>query len=268
MNSPTRRIALLSVLSVALPLASPTRAGAEGVGDVEARRSAVVKAVEKARPGIVSIRTNQIVYTRRWYDFEIEEREQEAALGSGIIFHPDGYVITNAHVIARASRIFVQILQGTPEETEREAKVVAVDVDNDLALLRLLPTAAGAGGPYRYLPLGRSNDLMIGETVIAVGNPFGVGTTVTTGVISALRRSIKPRGSKDEREFKDFIQIDAAINPGNSGGPVLDVTGRWIGVNTAILNRAMGAEGIGFAIPADRVRDMVARLFKRRLVTG
>ena len=192
----------------------------------------------------------------------------EGALGSGAIFHPDGYVATNAHVISRASKIFVQATRSDGSEFERQAKLVAVNFDNDLAILKMLAQDGERGdGAYPYLPLGTSSDLMIGETVIAIGNPFRLGVTVTTGVVSALKRSVRPSAAKD-KEFKDFIQIDAAINPGNSGGPLLDVTGRWIGFNTAILNRATGAEGIGFAIPADRVREMIGRTFKRRLVSG
>ena len=248
-------------------------AAAPARGDpAEERRSPVVRAVERARPGVVSIRTNEIVRVARyynWFDYEEVPQEREGALGTGVIFHPQGYVITNAHVIARASKIIVQVTDASGRETERDAKTVSVDLDNDLAILRLLGDPKGGPVPavYPYLPLGRSDDLLIGESVIAIGNPFRLGITVTTGVVSALRRSIRPN-RQETTEFKDFIQIDAAINPGNSGGPIVDITGRWIGVNTAILNRATGAEGIGFAIPADRVREMVARTFKRRPARG
>jgi serine protease Do len=260
-----RHAALLLLAScAALGLAPSARA------DHEAERTnAVVLAVRKTRPAIVSIRTNQIVapqYFGLWA-FEEDEREVEGSLGSGVLFHPDGYVITNAHVIARASRIFVTIHSSDERSYEREARALAVDVANDLAILRLLEGPPPPLAAYPFLPLGKSDDLMIGETVIAIGNPFRLGITVTTGIVSALRRTVRPRGAR-EREFRDFVQIDAAINPGNSGGPVLDVTGRWIGVNTAILNRAVGAEGIGFAIPSNRVRDMVAGQFRRRLATG
>jgi S1-C subfamily serine protease len=262
-----RGVLLLLALGVAAPVAArPARA--DGPED---RRSPIVKAVEKARPGVVSIRTNEMVLVPKyynWFDYEEVPQERSGSLGSGAIFHPQGFVITNAHVISRASGIFVQVSDPQKGEYEREAKVVSVDLDNDLAILRLLgPPPGGEGVSYPWLPLGRSDDLLIGETVLAIGNPFRLGLTVTTGIVSALRRSIRPQREK-ETEFRDFIQTDAAINPGNSGGPLLDVNGRWIGVNTAILNRAMGAEGIGFAIPADRVRDMVGRLFKRRAARG
>ncbi len=266
MRTPRLALSLLGLAALAGAGAPSARAD----GEIEVRRSAVVRAVEKARPGVVSIRTNEIVNVPRWYSwFEYENvpQEREGSLGTGVIFHPDGYVITNAHVISRASRILVRIGEGLSTEMEREARLVSVDLDADLAILRLLPQEGHGAEAYPYLALGRSDDLMIGETVIAIGNPFRLGLTVTTGIVSAVRRSIKPQKNA-ETEFKDFIQIDAAINPGNSGGPILDVTGRWIGVNTAILNRSTGAEGIGFAIPADRVREMVGRTFKRRLVTG
>jgi|GEM_PF-1199745 len=261
-------LALLALVLFTAPAFLPRAAAAD---DLDDRRSPVVRAVERSRLGVVSIRTNEIVQVPRFYDWFFDDgrtvpQEREGALGSGAIFHPAGYVITNAHVISRASKIFVQLMRPGGIEEEREARLVAVDLENDLAILRMV----GEGGKaetFPFLPLGRSDDLLLGETVIAIGNPFRLGITVTTGIVSALRRSMRPQRSQ-ETEFRDFIQTDAAINPGNSGGPLLDVTGRWIGVNTAILNRATGAEGIGFAIPADRVRDMIGRTFKRRLVSG
>jgi serine protease Do len=265
------RMTSLSLLSSLLLTGLAPAARADETGDREARRSPVVKAVEKAWPAVVSIRTNETVMVPRyysWFDYENVPTEREGSLGSGVIFHPAGYVVTNAHVISRASKTYAAVADGKGGEVERQARLVAVDLDNDLAILRLLPPE-GSTTPttYPWLPLARSDDLMIGETAIAIGNPFRLGVTATTGVVSALRRSIKPRKG-DETEFRDFVQIDAAINPGNSGGPIVDITGRWIGVNTAILNRSQGAEGIGFAIPAKRVREMVGRTFKRRLVTG
>ncbi len=257
------------VLAASALAALPAR-GARA-DDLVERRSPVVRAVEKARPGVVSIRTNQIVNVPRyynWFEYDTVPEEREGSLGTGVIFDPQGFVITNAHVISRATRIFVTIGDGTAAQMEREGKLVAVDLDNDLAIVRLIPPeGATQATVYPFLALGRSNDLLIGETVVAIGNPFRLGTTVTTGVISAIRRSIKPKQGQ-ETEFKDFVQIDAAINPGNSGGPIVDINGRWIGVNTAILNRSTGAEGIGFAIPADRVREMIGRSFKRRAWTG
>ncbi|MHC5010488.1 MAG: S1C family serine protease, partial [Planctomycetota bacterium] len=254
--------AALGVLAVSL---RPARAD----GDPEARRSPIVRAIERSRHAIVAIHTTQII-ERHLYGFELPPVEGKG-IGSGTIFHPGGYVITNAHVLNRASEVLVDVTLEGGETLTHEAGIFAVDVPNDLAILRLLRPEKGEPLPaYPFLRLGRSNDLMIGESVIGVGNPFGIGTTVTTGVIGALDRTLRFSGSRqnDEEIFDDFIQIDAALNPGNSGGPLLDVTGRWIGVNTAIWNRRLDAEGIGFAIPVDRVRSLVGRAFKRRLMTG
>ncbi|MDJ0520882.1 MAG: trypsin-like peptidase domain-containing protein [Planctomycetota bacterium] len=255
----------------ALLIGAPATASAEG--EIEKRRNHITQVVEKRRDAIVSIRTNRIV-KRTWYDIWTHSRqeklyERDGGLGSGAIFHPDGYVITNAHVISRASNIFVGIPKpgsngNGNESVERKALPMAIDIEHDLAILRLLPDPTNPTAKYPYIPLGRSNDLKVGETIIAMGHPFRLGFTVTTGIVSGLGRSLELGG----REFDDFMQVDAAINPGNSGGPLFDVTGRWIGVNTAIYNRAFGAEGIGFAIPADRVRSLIAKAFKRRVVTG
>ncbi|MDF1700023.1 MAG: trypsin-like peptidase domain-containing protein [Planctomycetota bacterium] len=250
-----------------------TAAPASAEGELEIRRNLLVRTVEKRRSAVVSIRTNQIV-KRSWFDIwgyrhMGEPYERDGGLGSGAIFHPDGYVITNAHVISRATKIFVGIPKydangQSGEAHEHRALPVAIDIENDLAILRLMPDAEHHLERFPYIPLGRSNDLMIGEGVIAMGHPFRLGFTVTRGIVSGLNRALELGG----RKFDDFMQVDAAINPGNSGGPLFDVTGRWIGVNTAIYNRAHGAEGIGFAIPADRVRSLIAKAFKRRVITG
>jgi len=282
-HTPTRTVRSLALSSIVLGLAlvlltaAPPSVSAEG--EISLRRNPVVRAVEKLRDAVVSIRTSQIV-KRTWYDIWTNRRheklyERDGGLGSGTIFHPDGYVITNAHVISRASNILVRFKVTKTERKggkvvehrvamERKALPMAIDIRHDLAILRLLPDPKAPGFKYPFNRLGRSNDLMVGETIIAIGHPFRLGLTVTTGIISGLDRSLELGG----RKFDDFMQVDAAINPGNSGGPLFDVTGRWIGVNTAIYNRAYGAEGIGFAIPADRVRSLLAKAFKRRVVSG
>jgi serine protease Do len=264
---------LLALVVVGAWLAA-SAGSARAEGEVEARRNAIVRLVERARPAIVSVRTNQIV-RRTWFDFTGESHhqlyEKDGGLGSGVVFHPDGYVITNAHVISRASSIFLSF--GSRGEApagngEREVRAlpVAVDLANDLAILRIIPDPdAPAAVPYPHLELGTSGDVMLGETVIAIGHPFRLGFTVTQGIVSGTNRRL----ALGNHVFDDFMQVDAAINPGNSGGPLFDVTGRWIGVNTAIYNRAqLPAEGIGFAIPANRVRSLVAKAFKQRVVTG
>jgi serine protease Do len=267
------KIPLLRIALVVLPcaiVAAPARAG----GDPEERRSPVVRVVEKARSPTVAIHTTHIVYPRyrrTWFDVDLPEPYEQQGLGSGTIFHPDGYVITNAHVIARASKILVDITHvdehTRAEETiKREGRIVAVDTSNDLAILRLVTPEGEDPMVYPHLTPGRSNDLMLGESVIAVGNPFGLGFTVTTGVLGGTNRRF-PLGGNGGASFADFLQIDAAINPGNSGGPLLDITGEWIGVTTAILNRSrLNAEGVGIAIPIDRVRSLIGRAFKRRVL--
>jgi len=281
-NQPARRLlfaSLLPALVLAFVAALCAPPGASAEGEVALRRNSIVKAVEKRRDAVVSIRTSQIV-KRTWYDIWTSRRheklyERDGGLGSGTIFHPDGYVITNAHVISRASNILVRFkVTRTHREggkavvehvaMERKALPMAIDIQHDLAILRLLPDPEAPDFKYPFAPLGRSNDVMVGETIIAIGHPFRLGLTVTTGIISGVDRRLELGG----RKFDDFMQVDAAINPGNSGGPLFDVTGRWIGVNSAIYNRASGAEGIGFAIPASRVRSLLAKAFKRRVVSG
>jgi serine protease Do len=179
------------------------------------------------------------------------------SVGSGFVFHPDGYIITNAHVVARTAEQKVTFADGA----EYDARIIAYDTQRDLAMLKI-----DANGPLPMLPLGRSDDLMIGETVIAIGNPLGLQNTVTAGVISAVDRDLDfPGGIALTR----LIQTDASINPGNSGGPLLNVLGELVGVNTAIRG---DAQNIGFAIPVDQLREALPELLdvERRynIVTG
>lgn len=220
------------------------------------RRTPVVRAVERTQPAVVNVSTEQVVAVQRdpFFDqffndfFEARPRRKRytrTSLGSGVIVRPDGYVLTNAHVIARGQNIKVVLA----DERELDARVVGVDADADIAVLKV------DGGTLPHLEFGDSDDLLIGETVIAIGNPFGFSHTVTTGVISAVRRSLKSEG----RTYLDFIQTDASINPGNSGGPLLNIRGELIGINTAIYG---GAQNIGFAIPARRANQVVADLIR------
>ena len=223
------------------------------------RRTPVVAVAEKVSPAVVNISAESMV---REVDpffglFFGPATRSAQSLGSGLIIDPNGIVVTNAHVIEGASRILVTTLDGR----ELEADVLGSDRDSDLALLKV----QGRGLPA--VPLGHSTDLMIGETVIAIGNPFGLSHTVTTGVLSARGRTVP--SERGERLFTDFLQIDASINPGNSGGPLVNILGDVIGINTAIIS---GASGIGFAIPADRARRVVDDLLRfgelRPLWTG
>ena len=229
------------------------------------RETAVVKAVRAVSPAVVNISSAYEVrkrsspfsgfgmnpffeeFFRDFYDPRFERRQQHTSLGSGVIIDgTKGLILTNAHVIQKTGTIKV-ILEN---ELEFEARIVGADPDSDLAVLKI-----DAANRLPAIKMGSSNDLMIGETVIAIGNPFGFSHTVTTGVISAINRSIRA----EDRVYHDFIQIDASINPGNSGGPLLNINGDLIGINTAIYAKA---QGIGFAIPISKARKIISDLIQ------
>jgi serine protease Do len=215
--------------------------------------------VRKAAPAVVNIFTKRVVKRARSpffndplfrqffgndvFRFGVPRKRVERSLGSGVIVRANGIIITNQHVIAKADQITVVLA----DKREMAATVILSDEKTDLAVLRL----EEPGGPLPFLRLGNSDDLEVGDLVLAIGNPFGVGQTVTSGIVSALARAA--RGVSD---FSFFIQTDAAINPGNSGGALVTMDGRLVGINTAIYSRSGGSMGIGFAIPA----NMVARI--------
>lgn len=225
------------------------------------RRSAIVEAVEKSAPAVVSVGTTRIV-PYRYFSWGMPRQGQQElrGLGSGVIVHPAGLVITNAHVINEADQVVVR-LTGLDQETQNEipATIVATDPAHDLALLRL-----DKKGPYPAATFGRSDDLMPGETVIAIGSPVGLGRTVTTGIVSALNRSVPI----EEQVFEGLIQTDAAVNRGNSGGALLNILGEWIGVNSAISSMSGGSDGISFAIPIETVKSFLSRAIQTGRVTG
>lgn len=233
---------MTSLLVVALSLVA---------GDVNSRRSPVVQVVEKVSPAVVYVGTVQVVETRfrgRGFDDFFfgpqEERRAVEGLGSGVIIDPAGIIVTNDHVIRGASQIHIVLADGR----QLDAEVIGSDADADLAVLKV-----NTRQPLPAAKLGTSADLMIGETVVAIGSPLGLKKTVTQGVVSALGRTIR----QEDRVFNDFIQTDASINPGNSGGPLLNIDGEVIGINSAII---ASAQNIGFAIPADKVRRIVTEL--------
>jgi serine protease Do len=227
---------------------------------MEARRTPLVAAVEKIGPSVVNISAERIVRRRSdplenffWFGTPRgrERGTRTESLGSGVVIDPAGIVITNEHVVQGASRIIVT----TSDGREMEAEVRGADADNDIAVLTV------KAKNLRAAKLGKSSDLMIGETVVAVGNPFGLSNTVTAGIVSAVQRTVQ---GETGRTYTDFIQTDAAINPGNSGGALANVLGELIGINTAIVG---GANTIGFAIPVDRVRRIVGDLLSFGEVT-
>ncbi len=228
------------------------------------RITPVVSAVKKSKASVVNISTGEQVYERTnpfssfgrdpffdrffqdFFDNRYPEKSVKTHLGSGVIIDSRGFVVTNWHVIEKAASIMIS----TADEHEYKATLIGADPKSDLAVLKI-----NAQSRFTNVPLGDSAKLLIGETVIAIGNPFGLSHTVTTGVVSALHRSIK----SGDQLYENFIQTDASINPGNSGGPLLNIFGDLIGINTAIYGKA---EGIGFAIPVNTVKRIVADLVK------
>jgi len=224
------------------------------VGPDDPRVTPVVKAYQRARPAVVNISAQSVVTVgpgvfgsdpfEDIFPFPTPMTRQVPvqSLGSGFIVHPAGYIVTNAHVIRRAQKITITL----DDESKHPAHIISADIKHDLAVLKI-DVPAGQGLPY--LPLGRSDDLMVGETVIAIGNPLGLADTVTAGIVSALNRTLE---FGQDVKYAHLIQIDAPINPGNSGGALLNIKGELIGINTAI--RA-NAQNIGFAIPVDALAD-------------
>jgi len=257
------RLAALAALA-ALPAGWGAPAAAE---DPFLRRTATVRAVEKVGPSVVNITTEQLAGARpfqtfpggppglEWFFrdfFEPRAPSRTQSLGSGVVIDANRHVLTNEHVVASADRVRVTLADGR----QFGARLVGADPNNDLAVLRL-----ETDEPVPWTPPGRSAGLMVGEPVIAIGNPFGLSNTVTTGVLSAIDRSLRSDG---ERVFHGFLQTDASINPGNSGGPLLNAAGELIGINTAIYS---GAQGIGFAIPIDTAKRVVAELITHGEIT-
>jgi Do/DeqQ family serine protease len=248
-----------SIIALLLLLAAIESNDACAAAKDSLRRSAVVVAVEKVSPAVVNISTTVTEKVSPFFPFGGEEffkdffpemfsREyKHTSLGSGVIVDGEkGYIVTNHHVVARATEIKVI----TSNQKEYKGRSLGSDPRSDLAVIKI-----DAKEKLPEAKLGDSEDLMIGETVIAIGNPFGLTHTVTTGVVSALDRSVRA----EDRVYRHFIQTDASINPGNSGGPLLNIDGDVIGINTAIYQKA---QGIGFAIPINKTKRIVKELLR------
>src|SRR5262249_53556146 len=219
------------------------------------RRTPVVEVVEKVRAAVVNIHSERTVQAGTAEElFALAPSQNRInGMGSGIVIDPRGYLITNQHVVEDVNLIRVRLNDGTTAT----ARVLARDNESDLALLKI-----DVNKPLPTIPLGTATDLMVGETVIAIGNAYGYDHTVTVGVVSAIKRDVT---LNKDISYKSLIQTDASINPGNSGGPLLNINGELVGVNVAI--RA-GAQGIGFAIPVDTMMRVAADMLSVRRRNG
>jgi serine protease Do len=225
--------------------------------------SEIVSAVS---PAVVNISTTKVLrrdtdsfledpffdFFRPFHDLRIPKKWKEQSLGSGVVVSPDGFIITNNHVVEKSDEIKVTLL----DKRTFRGKIVGADPKTDIAIVKIdasnLPT----------IPWGDSEQLQVGEFVLAIGNPYGLSHTVTMGIISAVGRA-----NVGVADYEDFIQTDAAINPGNSGGPLVNIKGELIGINTAIFSRTGGYQGIGFAVPSDMVRPIMSQLIQKGKIT-
>ncbi len=239
-----------------------TQAAPPGAGSP--RSSSYSDAVRRATPAVVNIFTSKEVKTpphpflndplfRHFFGDRADPESQRAAsLGSGVIVSPRGYILTNHHVVEAADEIEVALADGK----KLKARLVGSDPETDLAVLQV------SNGTLPSITFGDTESLRVGDVVLAIGNPFGVGQTVTMGLISALGRN-----QLGINTFENFIQTDAAINPGNSGGALIDAAGNLIGINTAIYSRSGGSLGIGFAIPASSAKQVMEQIVASGSVT-
>lgn len=246
---------------VTAPVATLTEAPVSGVP----RYGSFADAAQKAIPAVVFVYTSQAVKRprhplqddplfRHFFGDDLDgEPQSRVGLGSGVVVSPEGYILTNFHVVDGADEIEVASNDGH----KYKATVVGSDPESDLAVLRI-PT----DHKLPVITFGNSDSLRVGDTVLAIGNPFGVGQTVTSGIVSALGRS-----HLGINTFENFIQTDAAINPGNSGGALIDTNGTLIGINTAIYSQSGGSMGIGFAIPVSLARTVMEQIIKNGSVT-
>jgi len=214
-------------------------------GDLSGAETTTIDIFEAASPSVVFITNTRMARDHITRDV----LSVPAGSGSGFIWDTLGHVVTNLHVVAGADELIVTL----PDQTNWTATTIGSSERHDLAVLRITAPES----VLRPIPVGESSNLRVGQSVFAIGNPFGLDQTLTTGIISALHREIP---SEDGRELQDMIQTDAAINPGNSGGPLLDSAGRLIGVNTAIFSPTRTNLGIGFATPVDLINEIIPQL--------
>ena len=214
-------------------------------GEAHSEEEAIIAVHEAASRGVVNITSTSL--RRVWFDLVPEEGS-----GSGSVIDTNGHILTNLHVVSGARKLSVTLA----DQTTWPARIVGHDPDHDLAVLKISAPAE----QLHVIPFGNSSNLRVGQTVIAIGNPFGLDRTLTTGVISGLGRPLR---TESGATIRNVIQTDASINPGNSGGPLLDLSGSLIGVNTAIVSPTRASAGIGFAVPTDTVRPIVEDILTR-----
>jgi serine protease Do len=238
-------ISLTVVASIMGPLAVRVDAGSDS------RRTAVVDAVDKVHRTVVSISSEKKAASHSRWPFSADENQMPlvSGMGSGVLIDGRGYILTNHHVVDRVQGIVVQLFDGTTYP----ARVLQFDAAMDLAIIKIDPDHS-----LPAIKIGTSSDLMVGETVITIGNAYGYENTVSVGIVSALHRDVT---LSDDQIYRNLVQTDACINPGNSGGPLINVDGELIGINVAV--RA-GAQGIGFALPIDEVKMVATELISTR----
>ncbi|MBA4212953.1 MAG: 2-alkenal reductase [Polaromonas sp.] len=244
------------ILAAVVPVLESSAPPAAAPGGAMVGFSAAARA---ASPAVVSINTSKVAHSAPqsndpWFRFFFGDQgaRPQTGLGSGVIVSPAGYILTNNHVIEEADQIEVVLNDGR----KSAAQVIGTDPETDLAILKIALTE------LPVITLGNSDALSIGDPVLAIGNPFGVGQTVTSGIVSALGRT-----QLGINTFENFIQTDAAINPGNSGGALVDTHGHLMGINTAIYSRSGGSMGIGFAIPTSTARSVLEAIVRDGQVT-
>jgi S1-C subfamily serine protease len=246
------------------PPTAPAPAAAIAAGDI--RRDATVAAVERVMPAVVNINTEEVVAIRDPFEnifreffgpsYQRRQPNTQYSLGSGVIIDEEGYVLTNFHVVGRARRVWVTLHDGRVFEADR----VVVNNALDVALIKI---RAKGDEQFTAIQFAADDDLLLGETVLALGNPFGLGGSVSKGILSSKTR--RPATEGRTMDVQDWLQTDAAINPGNSGGPLTNLKGELIGINVAVLSEA---QGIGFAIPIKRVSEKLAEMFSPETLDG
>jgi serine protease Do len=253
-------------LGIAMGIGSAAAAAVAPEGDI--RRDSTVAAIEKVLPCVVNIATETVVEYHDFYETLLREfygsqavsprQQRSTSLGSGVIIDEDGYVLTNFHVVHRATRIQIKLWDGREYEAEPKVATEASDV----ALLKI---KARPGEKFKAIKFAADDDLLLGETVLALGNPYGLGGSVTKGILSSKNR--RPATGKEPLDVQDWLQTDAAINPGNSGGPLVNLRGELMGLNVAVYHGEQGM-GVGFSIPVKQVSAALSHFFAPEVTDG